>query len=62
MMTSYFYTKDHPRANGRIPLPGEHTYSFTFPLQDGNDLVVYCGEETLHEMKRLLIDNAADTA
>lgn len=55
------HTKDHPEAGGRKPLPGEHEYKLTFPLQDGTDLHVKCGEETLMRFSdmigRLLIDN-----
>lgn len=62
MMTTYVYTKDHPEANRRRPIPGERAYLFTFPLQDGNDIVVCCGAETLLRFSdmigRMLIDDA----
>lgn len=58
-----FYVEDHPEANGRIPQPGEHGYTLTFPLQDGSKLHVLCGKETLDRFSdmigRMLIDNEA---
>lgn len=58
------YTKDHPEAGGRKPMAGEHEYKLTFPLQDGTDLHVKCGEETLTRFSdmigRLLIDNDSE--
>lgn len=56
-------TKDHPEACGRAPLAGEHGYTLTFPLEDGTNLDVLCGEESLLRFSdmigRMLIDNAA---
>ena len=61
-----FICKDHPTANGRAPLAGEHGYTLTFPLENGESLDVQCGEETLLRFSdmigRLLIDNASEKA
>ncbi len=60
------YVKDHPEANGRTAVKGEHGYTLTFPLQDGTDLLVLCGEETLSRFSdmigRMLIDNDSENA
>lgn len=59
-------TVDHPEANGRTPLPGEHGYTLIFPLETGGRLLVLCGDESFARFSdmigRLLIDNAADCA
>ena len=61
-----FRTVDHPEANGRTPLSGEHGYALTFPLENGETMTVECGEETFMRFSdmigRLLIDNAAEVA
>jgi hypothetical protein len=61
-----FRAKDHPEANGRTPKSGEHAYTFTFPLENGTDLKIECGEETLHRFSdmlgRMLIDDALEGA
>ena len=57
-------TKDHPEANGRTPQPGEQGYTLRFPLEDGSDLIVYCGAETFQHFSdmigRMMIDDALD--
>jgi hypothetical protein len=59
-----FYVKDHPEVNGRTAVKGEHGYTLRFPLQDGTELQVLCGEETLTRFSdmigRMLIDNDAE--
>ncbi len=59
-----FYVKDHPEANGRAAIKGEHGYTLQFPLQDETELQVLCGEETLTRFSdmiwRMLIDNDAE--
>ncbi len=59
-----FIVKDHPEANGRTAVKGEHGYTLRFPLQDGTELQVLCGEETLTRFSdmigRMLIDNDAE--
>lgn len=61
-----FWCKDHPEANGRIPQHGEHAYCFLFPLADGKDLKIYCGEETLDHFRdflgRMVIDEESERA
>ena len=61
-----YRTKDHPEANGRRAQVGEHGYKLLFPLEDGNDLILECGEETLTRFSdmigSLLIDIADEQA
>jgi hypothetical protein len=54
MISSHFYTKDFPEANGRIPVQGEHAYTFTFHLADGDEVVIHCGDETLEKFREFL--------
>jgi hypothetical protein len=65
MDRAHYYTKDHPEANGRKPLAGEHAYSLIFPLADGNELEMHCGEETLEKFAEMLgsmmIDDDAES-
>lgn len=62
MMTDYLYTKDHPQANGREPLAGEHAYQFIFPLANGNSAVICCGVETLEKFREFLGSMQLDDA
>jgi len=59
-----FYTKDHPEANGRTPKSGEHSYKLTFPLANGEDLLIFCGDETMERFGEMLgsmiLDNQVD--
>lgn len=52
--------KDHPEANGRIPKPGEHGFTLTFPLADGDQLNVLCGRETLNRFAEIIGSMAID--
>lgn len=54
------YVKDHPEANGRKPLPGEHGYILRFPLASGTSLEVRCGTETLNKFREFLGSLAID--
>lgn len=38
-MLTTFRTPDHPKANSRIPQPGEREYVLTFPHENGDDYV-----------------------
>lgn len=64
--TRNFFTKDHPEIGGRRPKPGEHAYQLRFPLADGSELVLHCGDETLGRFRELLgsmdLDDALETS
>lgn len=49
-------TIDHPEANGRKPLAGEHEYPLRFPLEDGRELVLSIGEKGFQTLTNLLMD------
>ena len=55
-------TKDHPEANGRKPQPGEVQYTFTFPLEGGESLLVRMGKESLNKFQEFLGSMAIDDA
>ncbi len=52
--------KDHPEANGRSPLVGEHGFTLLFPLEDGRDLKVLCGRETINHFQGFLAELMID--
>ena len=66
MMTTHFYSKDHPQARGREPNPGEQAYELTFPIDDGTELVIHCGAETFSRFAEMIgsmtLDDAAISA
>jgi hypothetical protein len=61
-----FVCKDHPEANGRRARPGEHAYQLLFPLDNGDDLVIHCGDETMTRFSDMLgcliLDSDAEAA
>ncbi len=62
MSETHLYTKDHPEAGDRTPQVGEVEYRLLFPLQDGGDLVVHCGRETLERFSEMLGSMLIDEA
>lgn len=38
-----FKTKDHPEANGKKPIIGQQEWTLSFPLEDGERLIVKIG-------------------
>lgn len=52
--------KDHPEANGRTAKSGEHGFTLTFPLADGDQLDVLCGRETLNRFAEMIGSLAID--
>ena len=61
MRNRIFYVKDHPEALARVPQKGEHGYTLKFPLADGTELQVLCGEETLNYFREFLGSMDLDT-
>jgi len=57
-----FIAKDDPGANGRVPLPGEHRWTFKFPLEDGTELWVYVGDVGFKAFEAMLAENRAADA
>lgn len=58
--THEFKCKDDPEANGRKPVFGEHRFTLTFPLENGDILNVHMGREGLNHfadfIASLLVD------
>jgi hypothetical protein len=56
--------KDDPEANGRKPVIGEQRYTLTFPLENGDELQVYAGKETMNNFEsfiaEMMVDDATD--
>jgi hypothetical protein len=55
-------TKDYPEANGRIPQKGEQRFSLTFPLEDGQSLIVHMGRESMNYFESFLAQMMFDDA
>jgi hypothetical protein len=56
------WTRDHPSAGGRQPLPGEQSYQFTLPLEDGRTLYLLVGQQGYESLRDMLTESAADDA
>ncbi len=54
MMTTHYYTTDHPTAPGRKPVKGDTGYALRFPTDDGNEIVVNCGRVCLESFAEML--------
>jgi len=55
-----YRTKDHPEANGRQPIAGEHAWTFTFPIEDGSTLTVHVGKKGRAALLNMANQEAAD--
>lgn len=53
-------SEDHPEANGRIPVAGDHAYGLRFTLEDGRELVLSIGEQGFQTLTNLLFDMLTD--
>jgi len=59
-MPIHFRTKDHPEVNGRKPQDGEHAWTFKFPLENGDDLLIHMGDEGLANFRQVVLDQMID--
>lgn len=59
-MPNEFVCKDHPQANGRSPQAGEREFTLTFPLEDGSNLKLRCGQETFDRFAEMIGSMAID--
>ena len=55
-----FRTKCHPEANGGTPRHGDQEWRLTFPLENGESLVVLMGKEGRENMMGMLVQEVAD--
>lgn len=62
MATIELKCKDDPEANGRMPQPGEHRFTLLFPLENGDDLKVYAGRETMNHFESFIAQMMVDDA
>ena len=53
-MRHIFRTVTHPEAHGRMPVKGDYAYTLKFPLENGDDLVVECGQEDLDRFAEMI--------
>lgn len=59
-MTHEFKTPDHPEANGRQPQSGESAYPLTFPLENGDTLIVAMGTEGFRHLSNVVLAMLTD--
>jgi hypothetical protein len=61
-----FLCKDDPEANGRIPQRGEQRFTLLFPLENGDELEVHMGRESMNHFEtfiaQMMVDDAEPTA
>ena len=60
MATIEFKCKDDPEANGRTPQRGEQRFTLIFPLENGDDLKVYAGRETMNHFESFIAQMMVD--
>ena len=65
MATIEYRAKDDPEANGRTPLKGEQRFTLTFPLENGDSLLVHMGTESANSFMtfigQMLVDDQQET-
>lgn len=63
-MVIEFKCKDDPEANGRTPLIGEQRFSLLFPLENGDDLKIQMGKESMNHFEtfiaQMMIDDSTE--
>ena len=60
MATLEFKCKDDPEANGRVPQRGEQRFTLLFPLENGDDLKLYAGRETMNHFESFIAQMMVD--
>lgn len=57
-------TIDDPEANDRVPRPGDERFTLKFPLENGDELQVSMGRESLNHfaafIANLMVDEHAE--
>lgn len=58
--------QDDSEANGRIPVVGEQRFTLTFALEDGTQLKIHMGRESLNHFEsfiaHMMVDDAEDVS
>ncbi len=56
--------KDDPEANGRTPQRGEQRFTLIFPLEDGQELKIHMGRESMNHFEtfisQMMIDDSLE--
>ena len=60
MTTLEFKCKDDPEANGRGPQRGEQRFTLLFPLENGDELKLYAGRETMNHFESFIAQMMVD--
>ena len=60
MTTLEFKCKDDPEANGRVPQRGEQRFTLLFPLENGDELKLYAGRETMNHFESFIAQMMVD--
>lgn len=63
-MTIEFKCKDDPEAQGRIPPPSELRFTLIFPLENGDELKVHMGRESMNHFEtfigQMMVDDSVE--
>ena len=56
--------KDDPEALGRIPVEGEQRFTLIFPLENGDELKLHMGKESMSHFEafiaQMMVDDEAE--
>jgi ribosomal protein S19 len=56
--------KDDPEAQGRIPIKGDQRFTLIFPLENGDELKVHMGKESMNHFEifiaQMMVDDQAE--
>ena len=56
--------KDDPEALGRVPVKGEQRFTLIFPLENGDELRLHMGKESMNHFEtfiaQMMVDDEAE--
>lgn len=56
--------KDDPEALGRVPVKGEQRFTLIFPLENGDELKLHMGKESMSHFEtfiaQMMVDDEAE--
>ena len=63
-MTIEYKCKDDPEAQGRTPQIGEQRFTLIFPLENGDELKLHMGRESMNHFEtfiaQMMVDDEAE--
>lgn len=63
-MVIEYKCKDDPEAQGRVPLKGEQRFTLIFPLENGEELKLHMGKESMNHFEtfiaQMMVDDEAE--